>query len=113
MNAPLASDQVRVRARIRHCDVERSVLASPAFRIVNLDELMKHNGFHVTVLAIVALTAASLLSGCAWSVGGRESGETVVHPTQGQELIDLKRAKDQGALTDAEYENQKLKLLAR
>jgi hypothetical protein len=74
---------------------------------------MKRNGFHVTVLAMIAVTAASLLNGCAWSVGGRESGETVVRPTQGQELIDLKRAKDQGALTDTEYEDQKLRLLAR
>jgi hypothetical protein len=64
-------------------------------------------------MGFAAFTAATLLTGCAWSIGGREEGETFVRPTQGQELIDLKRARDQGALTDAEYEDQRLRLLAR
>ena len=74
---------------------------------------MKRNEVNGAVLAIVVVTAISLLSGCAWSVGGRKDGETIVPPTHGQELIDLKRARDQGALTDAEYENQRLKILSR
>jgi hypothetical protein len=74
---------------------------------------MKRNGFNGAVFVIAVVTAVSLLSGCAWSVGGRGHGETTLHPTEGQELIDLKRAKDQGALTDAEYEDQRLKILSR
>jgi hypothetical protein len=34
-------------------------------------------------------------------------------PTTGQELVDLKRAKDSGAISDAEYDAQKKRLLAR
>src|SRR5580658_7137405 len=32
-------------------------------------------------------------------------------PTIGQQLIDVKKAKDAGAITDAEYETEKAKLL--
>ena len=33
------------------------------------------------------------------------------NPTVGQQLIDLQKAKDAGAITDAEYQTQKAKLL--
>lgn len=32
-------------------------------------------------------------------------------PTVGQQLIDLKRAKDEGVITNAEYETQRARLL--
>jgi hypothetical protein len=56
---------------------------------------------------------ATLLTGCAWSIGGREGEQSTVPPTQGQELIDLKRAHDQGALSDEEYEAQRQRVLTR
>ncbi len=73
---------------------------------------MKRNGFGLARLAVLAL-AASMLCGCAWSIGGTKKGETSMQPTRGQELIDLQRARDRGALTDAEYEDQRLRLLSR
>ncbi|MCP5516410.1 MAG: SHOCT domain-containing protein [Verrucomicrobiales bacterium] len=65
------------------------------------------------------LLAAGLLivagAGCAWSVGSpSKTGNTqqpTEHPTTGQELIDLKRALDQGAITPEEYEAKKQRLL--
>ena len=36
---------------------------------------------------------------------------SAIAPTVGQQLVDLKRAKDAGTLTDAEYEAQKSKVL--
>ena len=48
-----------------------------------------------------------LLTGCAWSVGGRKGGSTVIEPTKGQQLIDLQKAYKSGAIDDGEY--QKLK----
>ena len=54
-----------------------------------------------------------LLSGCAWSIGSDAARTATIRPTRGQELIDLKKAKDQGALTDEEYEAQKKKVLER
>ena len=54
-----------------------------------------------------------MLCGCAWSIGGTKKGETAMQPTRGQELIDLQRARDQGAMTDAEYEDQRLRILSR
>jgi len=62
-------------------------------------------------VALLALVVA--LSSCSWSVGGgkKEGGTLVQEPTQGQELIDLKRALDEGALTEEEYERRKGDLL--
>jgi len=51
-----------------------------------------------------------LLSGCAWSIG--EHKEHAL-PTRGQELIDLKKARDNGAITEEEYQAQKQRLLGK
>jgi len=63
---------------------------------------------------LVALSglATCLMAGCAWSVGGNK-GETVVRPTRGQELVDLKKALDQGAITEEEYKGQRKRILER
>jgi hypothetical protein len=37
--------------------------------------------------------------------------QAVQNPTVGQQLIDLQKAKDAGAITDSEYQTQKAKLL--
>jgi len=65
------------------------------------------------VSTAVALAAMTLLSGCiGLSLGGGTKTESQ-DATVGQQLIDLKRAKDAGAITEAEYDTQKAKLLAR
>ena len=59
----------------------------------------------------VALSAMLLFSGClALHVGGGDKKQ-IENATVGQQLIDLKTAKDTGAITEAEYETQKAKLL--
>ena len=59
----------------------------------------------------VALSAMVLLTGClALDVGGGDKREER-KATTGQQLIDLKKAHDAGAITDAEYEAQKAKVL--
>ena len=51
-----------------------------------------------------------LFGGCVASVGsGSRTMET--RPTLGQQLTDLQKARDSGALTEAEYQTQKAKLL--
>ncbi|HEV2393233.1 MAG TPA: SHOCT domain-containing protein [Verrucomicrobiae bacterium] len=54
-----------------------------------------------------------LLSGCAWQIGGDKKGTNVVQTTRGQELIDLKKALDQGAITQDEYQAQRQKIIQR
>ncbi len=54
-----------------------------------------------------------LLSGCAWSIGSDKEHTAVMQPTRGQELIDLKKAKDQGAITEEEYQAQRKKVMDR
>jgi len=61
------------------------------------------------------IVACLLLSGCAWSIdgGGHKPGTVIKQPTRGQELIDLKTAKDQGAITGEEYQAEKKKIMER
>jgi hypothetical protein len=59
--------------------------------------------------ACAALTLA-LLGGCGWSVGASTS-EQVQKPTIGQSLIDLKKARDTGAITDAEYAKRRKEIV--
>ena len=59
----------------------------------------------------VALSAILLLTGClALQVGGGDKQEAR-KATIGQQLIDLKSARDVGAITESEYQAQKAKLL--
>ena len=60
---------------------------------------------------IIGLSALTLISGCSISLGGG----TTTRPqtaTVGQQLLDLQKAKDAGAISDAEYQTKKAKLLA-
>jgi hypothetical protein len=73
---------------------------------------------------LVGLSAMTLLPGCLVLdfEGGKKSsttntnhhptvGQEMTAPTLGQQLVDLQKAKDSGAITDAEYQAQKAKLL--
>jgi PBP1b-binding outer membrane lipoprotein LpoB len=57
----------------------------------------------------LALSALLLLSGCVAAIGNR--GTNPSNATVGQQLIDLQKAKETGAMTEAEYQAQKAKLL--
>ena len=59
------------------------------------------------VMAALALVLAATLAGC----GGDEVVRQTVTVSVGQQLIDLKKAKDSGALSAREYEAQKSKLI--
>jgi len=59
--------------------------------------------------AAIALSAMLLISGCV-ALGGGSKTENH-NPTIGQQLIDLQKAKDVGAINDVEYQTQKAKLL--
>lgn len=57
-----------------------------------------------------ALVAAVLVtSGCVAAIGNREPARATI----GQQLIDLQKARDSGALTEAEYHVQREKFLAQ
>jgi hypothetical protein len=58
--------------------------------------------------AAILLASVILLGGCVAAIGNREGRG---NGTVGQELIDLKKAKDAGVLTDAEYAEQRAKML--
>lgn len=64
---------------------------------------------HISLL--IGLLAATLLTGClSIQLGGGTTSKP--QPVSvGQQLIDLQKAKDTGAITDAEYQAQKAKVL--
>ncbi len=63
-------------------------------------------------LVAAASVIGVLISGCAWQIGG-DKGKSEARPTRGQELIDLKKAREQGAITEDEYQVQRNKILGR
>jgi len=65
------------------------------------------------VLALVSLSAITLLTGCIGLSIGSGTTSKPLSTTTGQELMDLQKAKDSGAITEAEYQAQKAKILAK
>jgi uncharacterized membrane protein len=59
------------------------------------------------VIVVLAFFVAALI-GCIGIQGGSDSGKA--EPTIGQQLIDLKKAKDEGAITHEEYKEFKERL---
>ena len=64
------------------------------------------------VLIMIGVSAMTLLAGCLGLQLGPDSVTKTQVPTVGQQLMDLQKAKDTGAITDTEYQAQKAKLLA-
>ncbi len=64
-------------------------------------------------LLAIACVSGLLLAGCAWSIGESKDGKTYVQPTRGAELSDLKKARDQGAISEDEYQAQRAKILGK
>ena len=65
----------------------------------------------ITMFLILACTAATL-TGCVAAIGNRDAGHTP-GTTLGQQLMDLKKAKEAGALTEIEYQDQRARLMRR
>jgi hypothetical protein len=69
-------------------------------------------------LYLAAAIAVPLLTGCAWSIGGHRNDcpPNCAHhpvPTRGQELVELKKARDGGAINEEEYQAGKKRILER
>lgn len=64
-------------------------------------------------LGIALVLILSTSTGCVFSLGSNGRGSASADPTIGQELIDLKKARDGGAITGEEYEAQKKKVMAQ
>lgn len=61
-------------------------------------------------LLLILVCLAPLLTGCVAAIGNSGSRSTA---TLGQQLIDLQRAKEAGVLSEAEYKEQREKLLRK
>ena len=61
--------------------------------------------------ALIGLSAMTLLTGCLFIQLGGGTTSKPHSPTVGEQLTDLQHAKDAGAITDAEYQAQKAKIL--
>ena len=65
----------------------------------------------IPLLTTTTLVSAFLLTGCiGLQLGGGQSSE-IKSATLGQQLIDLQKAKDTGAINETDYQAQKAKLL--
>jgi hypothetical protein len=64
-------------------------------------------------LAVLALCGLFLLGVVACGGGGAEVRSEVTTTTKGQQLLDLKKALDSGAMTKDEYEKERKKILEK
>jgi phosphate/sulfate permease len=60
---------------------------------------------------LTTLSAVTILTGCIGLSIGSGTTSKPTSATIGQQLMDLQKAKDTGAITEAEYQAQKAKLL--
>ena len=60
-------------------------------------------------LALALLSLPLLGSGCVAAIGNGQSPRST--GTVGQQLIDLQKAKEAGAMTEKEYQDQRAKVL--
>ena len=63
--------------------------------------------FLTTAFASLVLSA---LGGCGWSIGS-STQEQIHKATLGQQLMDLKKAHDSGAINDPEYSKKRTELI--
>lgn len=68
----------------------------------------------ILIYTFIALVSTALLTGCLGLALGTGDKTTNVkqEPTVGQQLLDLQKAKSSGAITDAEYQTEKAKILS-
>jgi hypothetical protein len=64
-------------------------------------------------LVLFAACGLLLFGAAACGGGGAEVRSEVTTTTTGQQLIDLKKALDSGAMTQQEYEKERTKILAK
>ncbi len=69
---------------------------------------MKHPSITLGLCTIIIATA---ITGCVGLQIGGGNKQPVTNATIGQQLIDLKMARDTGAINETEYQNQKARLL--
>ncbi len=69
--------------------------------------------FPTHVLVLLALCGLVLFGATACGGGGAEIKSEVSTTTTGQQLIDLKKALDAGAINQQEYEKERKKILER
>ena len=63
---------------------------------------------------LIVVLAGAFVSGCCCPGGGGSSSKTETHintTTTGQQLIDLQKAFESGAITEKEYNKQKQEIL--
>lgn len=66
----------------------------------------------IIVSCLIGAAMTVLFTGCGIDVRLGGGSTTKMFPaTVGQQLVDLKKAKDAGAINEAEYESQKEKIL--
>ena len=64
----------------------------------------------IIILSLIGVATMSLLTGCDIKLGGGTTTE--MRPaTVGQQLVDLKKAKDDSAISDEEYQTEKARIL--
>ncbi len=75
---------------------------------------MKQKLFRMLSMIVACGVLGGVGAGCVCAIGGGDGKDKqAIEPTKGQELIDLKKARDQGAISEEEYQSQKSQIMHR
>ncbi|SPE51113.1 conserved exported hypothetical protein [Verrucomicrobia bacterium] len=101
-------EEIETKLKQTKCcvDLARKNMVRTTFNPHRLKHMKK-----LLVPIVVGVSAMALLTGCLDLHFGPGNITKAQPPTVGQQLVDLQKAKDSGAMTDAEYEAQRARLL--
>ena len=67
----------------------------------------------ITLMLLLSMHCAMSPNSTGFATGSGGNRTTIINPTRGQELLDLKQALDSGAITEEEYDEFKLKIIGK
>jgi hypothetical protein len=102
--------EIKIRAARINVAIETTKRGNgPEFPVVVHPTSMKKTSLFLRTLLTASLLLA--MSGCVAAIGNRPPPQSSA--TLGQQLIDLKRARDEGVITEAEYVQKREQFLAQ
>ena len=67
----------------------------------------------ITLMLLLSMHCAMSPNSTGFATGSGGNRTTIINPTTGQELLDLKQALDSGIITQEEYDELKKKIMER
>ena len=88
-------------------------IALDCISFVDSDHHFQSIGLHLMRKLIPLFFLLLVFTGCVVALGNRDSVRPATTPTLGQQLLDLQKARETGAISEAEFQQEKSRLLEK